>query len=197
MILGYTQITDDVGDIKRQNDMIMSYAAGHNISLQTVYSLPSTEKLKKEILKKGDTLIISNIARLGNSMFKIRDCLTYFMENGISLISVKEAYIFTPDEAGQRMLDGINLALDIRKHLLSNTTTKSLARKKADGVKLGRAKNTSMKKLLDGKEREIKKMLARGMTKDAIAKRLNVSRVTLYNFLNKKLKYQQERLHNA
>ena len=54
-----------------------------------------------------------------------------------------------------------------------------------------------MKKLLDGKEREIKKMLARGMTKDAIAKRLNVSRVTLYNFLNKKLKYQQERLHNA
>ena len=79
MILGYTQITDDVGDIKRQNDMIMSYAAGHNISLQTVYSLPSTEKLKKEILKKGDTLIISNIARLGNSMFKIRDCLTYFM----------------------------------------------------------------------------------------------------------------------
>ena len=52
MILGYTQITDDVGDIKRQNDMIMSYAAGHNISLQTVYSLPSTEKLKKEIGQK-------------------------------------------------------------------------------------------------------------------------------------------------
>ena len=55
MILGYTQITDDVGDIKRQNDMIMSYAAGHNISPQTVYSLPSTEKLKKEILKKAET----------------------------------------------------------------------------------------------------------------------------------------------
>ena len=57
MILGYTQITDDVGDIKRQNDMIMSYAAGHNISPQTVYSLPSTEKLKKEILKKAILLL--------------------------------------------------------------------------------------------------------------------------------------------
>ena len=67
--------------------------------------------------------------------------------------------------------------------IASKSTTAALQRKKDKGFKLGRIKGIKLKKLLDGKEKQIRQMLTDGMNKSQIARELGVSRVTLYHFI--------------
>ena len=77
------------------------------------------------------------------------------------------------------------LSAEIERNLISQRTKEALARKKAEGVILGRPKGSkNMKKKLSGKDEKIKHMLKEGISKTMIAKKLNVSRNTLYLYLN-------------
>ena len=73
--------------------------------------------------------------------------------------------------------------MDIRARLASALTAKALHEKKQAGQKLGRLKGAKVRKILDGKADVILKMLNAGMSQVRIASSLNVSRVTLYNFI--------------
>lgn len=59
-----------------------------------------------------------------------------------------------------------------------------MAAAKASGKKLGRPEEVLGKSKLDGKEDEIRKFLALGVSKASIAKITGVDRSTLYNFIS-------------
>jgi len=77
------------------------------------------------------------------------------------------------------------LSAEIERNLISQRTKEALARKKAEGVVLGRPKGSKNKKYkLSGKESIINNMLKEGMCKTDIAKQLGISRNLLYSYLN-------------
>ena len=77
------------------------------------------------------------------------------------------------------------VAPQIERELISQRTREGLARRKAEGKKLGRRHGQSISKFkLSGKEELIREMITKGKSKAEICRRLKCS----YNTLNRHLK---------
>ena len=79
----------------------------------------------------------------------------------------------------------VDIAIEIRSNLISQNTKKVLKQRKNEGVKLGRPFGAVVKKRLDGKEDEIRKLLSQKVSKAEIARRFNVTRITVFNFIKR------------
>ena len=76
------------------------------------------------------------------------------------------------------------LSAEIERNLISQRTKEALARKKAEGVILGRPKGSKSKvKKLTGREAEIQELLNKRISKSAIARILGVHRLTVAGYL--------------
>ncbi|OAV76194.1 multiple promoter invertase [Bacteroidales bacterium Barb7] len=76
------------------------------------------------------------------------------------------------------------LSAEIERNLISQRTKEALARKRAEGVVLGRPKGSKSKiKKLTGKDAEIKELLSKKVSKSAIARILGVHRLTVTGFI--------------
>ena len=76
-----------------------------------------------------------------------------------------------------------SLFAEIERDLISERTKEGLTRARAEGKILGRPVGTIGKSKLDGKEKEIKEYLSKGVNRANIARIYAVSFPTLENFL--------------
>ena len=186
MLVTYIKITEDRQDLTRQHNLIMDCLGRRGLTPDIMLSYSDIRLLNREALHPGDMLVVAGMAGLGGSLSLIHDNLKSFLDSGITVLSAAEDCEIRPDTAGALVLEGMALALAVRKSLISVTTSRALAQKKASGMRLGRAKNAIVAKRLDGREEEIRDLLSSGLSRREISARLNVSRTTLYNFLKKK-----------
>lgn len=186
MLVTYIKITEDRQELTRQHNLIMDCLGRRGLTPDIMLSYSDIRLLNREALHPGDMLVVAGMAGLGGSLSQIHDNLKSFLDSGITVLSAAEDCEIRPDTAGALVLKGMALALAVRKSLISVTTSRALAQKKASGKRLGRAKNAIVAKRLDGREEEIRDLLSRGLSRREISARLNVSRTTLYNFLKNK-----------
>ncbi len=82
------------------------------------------------------------------------------------------------------------MAAEIERNLISQRTKEALARKKAEGVILGRPQGRkSSKKKLTGREKQIMEMLEAGISYSAIARYMKVHRLTVSAFVKEQNLY--------
>ena len=117
----------------------------------------------------------------------IMSILNVLMDHGIKVYTVKENYRLGDDLPSKVLAFAFSISAEIERSHISQRTSEALKRKKAEGVVLGhpKGKKNSHHKL-DGKEDEIRKMLAEKYTKTLISKQLGVSVSTLYLFMKEK-----------
>mgnify|MGYP003815882805 CR=1 FL=1 len=78
------------------------------------------------------------------------------------------------------------LSAEIERNLISQRTKEALARKRAEGVILGRPKGRkSSKTKLSGQEIRIKELLDKKISYSGIARILNVNRFTVSSFVKR------------
>ena len=141
-------------------------------------------KLLKGV-KKDDIIICSEISRLGRSLFMIMSVLNHCMEIGAKVWTIKDNYRLGDDITSKVLAFAFGISAEIERKLISQRTKEALARKKSEGVKLGRPKGPG-KRLLDGKEKQIKAMLSAGLTKVQVSKVYGIHVSTLHEFLTVK-----------
>lgn len=177
MIIGYTLSSVETNVYQQQ------IYESLRLQADCVYTQVPLSSIKKTTLNPEDILIVSDISCLGTCLREVRDNLDFFFKRQIRVVSLAERYEFLANESGDYLLKTMDLVINIRKSLASKSTIAALQRKKDKGFKLGRVKGIKLKKMLDGKEKQIRQMLTDGINKSQIARELGVSRVTLYNFI--------------
>ena len=132
-----------------------------------------------EQLREGDTLIVSELSRMGRSVGEIITIVDTLVKEGIRL----NGFQSYEDIQTKVMITLFGLFSEIERKLISMRTREALAAAKAAGKKLGRPKGVLGKSRLDSRKEEIMQLLALGVPKTAIAKITGVDRATLYHFI--------------
>ena len=106
MTYGYIRVSTDKQTVENQRFEIIKFARAKNIVIdkwieETISGTVSPDKrnLGKLIkcVQKGDSIICSELSRLGRSMFMIMSILNNLMENEVRVYTVKEGYILGQD----------------------------------------------------------------------------------------------------
>lgn len=193
MNYGYIRVSTDKQTTKNQKFEIKNFSKAKDIIIDEWIEekISSTKKLDDrqfghllKRMKKGDILIVSELSRMGRNLMQIMKILHDCMEKDIQVFTCKENYELGNNINSKVLAFAFGLSAEIERNLISQRTKEALARKKAEGVILGRpigSKSTSLK--LTGKEEEIKRLLKKKVSYSAIGRILNVHRLTVTSFI--------------
>ena len=191
MIYGYIRVSTDRQTVENQRFEIRRFCHNHNLQVDKWISETSSgaREVNKRLLgkllkgvKKDDLIICSEISRLGRSLFMIMSILNHCMEIGAKVWTVKDNYRLGDDITSKVLAFAFGISAEIERKLISQRTKEALARKKSEGVRLGRPPGPG-RRCLDGKERQLKAMLSNGLSKVEIAKIYGINVSTLHEFL--------------
>ena len=194
MIYGYIRVSSDKQTVENQRFEINNFCNRNNLKIdgwieETISGTKNYDKralgqlLKK--VQKDDTIICSELSRLGRSLFMIMEILSLCMKKECKVWTIKDNYRLGDDIQSKVLAFAFGLSAEIERNLISQRTKEALARKKAEGVVLGRqygSKNRHHK--LENALPTIKQMRDRGDSYTKIARRFKVHRTTLYRYLN-------------
>lgn len=185
MHIGYIQNNANKSEQIQQHQTLLAYAKDNHLNLECVYVDTSFDNLKDVILPACAGILVYNISSLGESLIDIKDNLLFCRAHGLMLKSVEDDYCFDANSLTDDFFKGIDVAIDIRSRLISQNTKRVLQQRKTQGVKLGRPLGAFVRKKLEGKEEEIRQLLACDISKSEIARRYGVSRITVFNFVKR------------
>ncbi len=194
MIYGYIRVSSDKQTVENQRFEINNFCQMQNLVVndwieETIsgtknYTKRQLGKLLRKV-HKDDIIICSELSRLGRSLFMIMEILSYCMKKECKVWTIKDNYRLGDDIQSKVLAFAFGLSAEIERNLISQRTKEALARKKAEGVTLGHPKGfrCRLNPKCANKHEWIVKELAKGTEKTAIAKKLKVTKTTLYRYL--------------
>lgn len=193
MVYGYVRVSTDKQTVENQKFEIDEFAKKENRNIdlwieETISGCKSVDERKLgELLtqmKKGDVLICAELSRLGRNLLMIMSVLNECMKNDIEVWTLKENYRLGNDISSKVLAFAFGLSAEIERNLISQRTKEALARKRAEGIVLGRPRGSRSKvRKLTGKEDVIKNMLEGRASMCSIARKLQVHRATVTSFV--------------
>lgn len=192
MTIAYLRVSTGKQNPENQRDEIRRFAEEKNITIdQWVIETasgklaPRKRKLGRVLrrMKKGDTLIVSEISRLSRSLTEIMTIMGQCLEKEISIYTTKERYTFDNSINSKVLCFAFGLVAEIERNLISMRTKEALAVKKAEGVRLGRRPGSNVKiELIEQNEERIARMLDSGMSITQMCRKIGISRHTWYKY---------------
>lgn len=197
MIYGYIRVSTDKQAVENQRFEINQFCVRHELVVnkwieETISGSKNVEdralgKLLKK-MKKGDILICSELSRLGRNLLMIMGVLNECMNRDIQVWTIKDNYRLGSDINSKVLAFAFGLSAEIERNLISQRTKEALARKRAEGIILGRPKGRkSSKTKLTGQEKQIQELLDKKVSYSAIGRILGVHRLTVSNFVKEKM----------
>lgn len=198
MIYGYIRVSSDKQTVENQRFEINKFCQHENMVIdgwieETISGTKAYNKRQLGILlkrvQKGDLIICAELSRLGRNLFMIMEILNICMTKECRVWTIKDNYRLGEDIQSKVLAFAFGLSAEIERNLISQRTKEALARKKAEGVTLGRPKgrlSSPDKYKLSGKEVLISELLKNGTSQRRIAKICKVDRNTLARFIGLK-----------
>ena len=196
MTYGYVRVSTDKQTVENQRFEIKEFANKQGFVIdkwieETISGSKNVSERKLgKLLKKmktEDILICSELSRLGRNLLMIMGVLNECMNRDIQVWTIKDNYRLGSDINSKVLAFAFGLSAEIERNLISQRTKEALARKKAEGVILGRPKGSrSLKTKLTGHEQKIQQLLGKKVSYSAIGRILNVHRLTVSSFVKDK-----------
>ena len=192
MVVGYVRVSTGKQHPENQRDEISRYAVANSCEIDKwVVEVISGKKsyngrkLGRTIahMKKGDTLIVSEVSRLSRNLTDIMTIMGLCLRKGINIYTVKEKYRFDDSINSKILCFAFGLVAEIERNLISLRTKEALALRKSDGVTLGRPKGSTSKiQILINNIETVRDMQAHGHSIRSICQHFKVSKDTWYRF---------------
>ena len=199
MIYGYIRVSSDKQTVENQRFEINNFCLREGMAIdgwieETISGTKAYNKRQLGILlkrvQKDDLIICAELSRLGRNLFMIMEILNICMTKECRVWTIKDNYRLGEDIQSKVLAFAFGLSAEIERNLISQRTKEALARKKAEGVTLGRPKgrlSSPDKYKLSGKETLIKELLIAQVSQRKIAKICKVDRNTLARYIKTKM----------
>jgi DNA invertase Pin-like site-specific DNA recombinase len=196
-VVAYIRVSTETQTVENQLSGIEKYAESNNLTIDEVagetisgYKSKLNERKLSEVLaslERGDTLIISETSRISRRLLDVLNTIQELLDKGVNVIAVKEGIVFRDDINSKVLAFAFGLSAEIERSLISARTREALAKKKADGVVLGRPPGSGKPEGLKlfGKDEEILAMQLKRVPKATIARLLDVNRETLNRYIKR------------
>lgn len=194
MIYGYIRVSSDKQTVENQRFEINKFCKREKLHVddwieETISGTKNYDKrqlgslLKK--VSKDDIIICSELSRLGRNLFMIMEILNICMNKECRVWTIKDGYRLGDDIQSKVLAFAFGLSAEIERNLISQRTKEALARKKAEGVVLGRitGERCRLSPKCVAKHEWIVQKLQEGCPKTTIAKKIKISVTTLYRYL--------------
>ena len=195
MIYGYIRVSSDKQTVENQRFEINNFCEKNEIQIdgwieETISGTKAYNKRQLGILlkrvQKDDLIICAELSRLGRNLFMIMEILNICMTKECKVWTIKDNYRLGEDIQSKVLAFAFGLSAEIERNLISQRTKEALARKRAEGVILGRPKGKKTdetKYKLYKKKYLIIELLNAGISQRKIAKICKVDRNTLHRFI--------------
>ena len=197
MIYGYIRVSTDRQTVDNQRFEIEQFCIKQDLKVdrwieETISGTKAPEKrLLGSLLavaKKDDLIICSELSRLGRNLFMIMSMLNKLMLDGVRVWTIKDNYRLGDNIQSKVLAFAFSLSAEIERDLISQRIKEALARKKSEGVILGRPIGKKSKRVkLSGHEKEIQALIEKKVSKSAIGRIFGVNRITVDLFLKERM----------
>lgn len=196
MNYGYIRVSTDKQTVENQRFEITTFAKkrGLKIDKWIEETISATKSMHQRTfgtllhdMGKGDLMVVTELSRIGRNLMQVMGILHICMEKDIRVLSVKEGYELGDNISSKVLAFAFSLSAEIERNLISQRTKEALARKRSEGVILGRPRGRkSMRSILTGKDEQIRQLLAKEIGYSGIARILDVHRVTVSTYVAEK-----------
>lgn len=196
-ILAYLRVSTDKQDLNNQKLEILEFARKKDLKVdefvEVMISSRKTSKQRRiddllERLVASDTLIVTEMSRLGRSTAEVIGLVNQLIARSIRVIVIKQNLDLNRHDMGSKiMVTVFSLLAELERDLISLRTKEALAAKKSQGIKLGKPKGTIQKSKFDKDKEKIKELLDLGLSVRKIARHLDCkNHIALNTYVNKR-----------
>ena len=185
MIIGYARVSTTGQNLDGQTDLLTQAGCERIYSEKISVVKKERPQLDRimDSLRSGDTVIITELTRLGRSVKELLSIIERIHEAGASIKSLRETWLDTTTPQGNLLLTIFAGLSQFERDLTRQRTRQGLEAARARGRKGGRPKSDESKvstalKMYDSKLHSI----------DEITKVTGISRATLYRAIDKRKK---------
>ena len=178
--VAYIRASTIAQDVNNQRHEILEYGHREGIRVDrfievTVSSRHSSRQRRieelQERLEPGDTLIVTELSRLGRSTGEVILLINQLVAYGVIILIIKQNLRLgegLQDITAKVMVTLLALFGEIERDFISLRTKEALAAKKAQGVVLGKPKGTIQSSMYDKDKERIKELLSLGVPQKRI-----------------------------
>ena len=191
-VFAYLRVSTDAQDVANQRHGVVRYCADKRL-LEPVFvedtASGKTDWRARQLGRlieragAGDVVVVSEVSRLARNTLQVLEIGRECIARGVHLHVAKNGIVFDDSMQSKIVATVLGLVAEIERDFISARTKEALAKRKADGVKLGRPAGPARSLRLDVMADKIDNYLAKGIDKRAIAKLLDVAPNTLYAWL--------------
>lgn len=193
-IIALTRVSIGKQDLKNQKFSILEYAQKENFKVDEFFERQVSSRRSTsergidelfQTLNPQDTLIVSELSRLGRSLSQVLNLINSLIDRGVYFISIKENIKINGkiDLQTKVMISMFGLFAELERDFISERTKEGLKSAKERGKRLGRPKGSKGQSKLTGRESEIKDLLSKGVSISSLSKIMEVGRTTMHHFI--------------
>lgn len=191
-IFAYLRVSTDAQDAANQRHGIVQYCIAKQFHAPLFLEDTASGKNDWRTRALGniisqaepaDVLVVSEVSRLARSTLQVLEIMRECVDKQIHLHVVKNGIVLDGSMQAKIVATVLGLAAEIERDFVSSRTKEALAKRKAEGMKLGRPEGPAKVLRLDQHADKIDSYLKKGIDKRAIAKLLDVAPNTLYSWL--------------
>ena len=175
-VLAYLRTSTDKQDLDQQRLQILDYARTNQLTIEDFIAISissqqtSKERRVDELLDRldgGDTLLVTELSRLGRSTGQIISLIDQLIQQDIQVIVIKQQLRLDRNQNDLQsltMVTLLSLFAQMERMMISQRTKEALATKKAQGIKLGKTVGTVQESIYDKDRNRILELLELGVS---------------------------------